>query len=323
MPSSDPFTITVPTTIASTVTSTTVTATLSDEVYTGTLNINPADGGGGTITTKTTTVIYQVKPAMSSTVDPITYKSGTLDTMYSPKRRVRSTGNYVSRPFYVPTLTRWDTMSVLVLNKYNLNSALGLDAGTEVNVYVRTADSSAACLLADWSSAYSKSYINNSTAPASAETLSIDLQAYSGKFLQFYLELVTATQGDSPEVLAVTVSYSAATGSYFFTKTFDSTDYSTTSPVPTFRRGLLTSNQDKKDGEIVYGYTTDDRDGYKYDFARYTIIEPNKSFELESPSSTIKFAILLTSIDGDPSIVYDFAVQLDAGDEDMNFMPEL
>ena len=321
--SSDPFTITVPNTVASTITSTTVTATLSDEVYTGTLNINPADGGGGTITTKTTTVIYQVKPAMSSTVDPITYKSGTLDTIYSPKRRVRSTGNYVSRPFYVPTLTRWDTMSVLVLNKYNLNSALGLDAGTEVNVYVRTADSSAACLLADWSSAYSKSYINNSTAPASAETLSIDLQAYSGKFLQFYLELVTATQGDSPEVLAVTVSYSAATGSYFFTKTFDSTDYSTTSPVPTFRRGLLTSNQDKKDGEIVYGYTTDDRDGYKYDFARYTIIEPNKSFELETPSSTIKFAILLTSIDGDPSIVYDFAVQLDAGDEDMNFMPEL
>jgi hypothetical protein len=321
--SSDPFTITVPTTIASTITSTTVTATLSDEVYTGTLNINPADGGGPPPTTKTTTVIYQVKPALSSTVDPITYKSGSLDTIYSPKRRVRSTGNYVSRPFYVPTLTRWDTMSVLVLNKYNLNTALGLDAGTEVNVYVRTADSSSACLIADWSTAYSKSYINNSTAPASAETLSIDLQAYSGKFLQFYLELVTATQGDSPEVLAVTVSYSAATGSYFFTKTFDSTDYSTTSPIPTFRRGLLTSNQDKKDGEIVYGYTTDDRSGYKYDFARYTIIEPNKSFELETPSSTIKFAILLTSIDGDPSIVYDFAVQLDAGDEDMNFMPEL
>jgi len=323
--SSDPFTITVPSTIASTITSTTVTATLDDEVYTGTLNINPAEGGGGgtTSTTKTTTVIYQVKPTMSSTVDPITYKSGTLDTIYSPKRKVRSTGNYVSRPFYVPTLTRWDTMSVLVLNKYNLNTALGLDAGTEVNVYVRTADSASACLTAEWSTAYSKSYINNSTAPASAETLSIDLQAYSGKFLQFYLELVTATQGDSPEVLAVTVSYSAATGSYFFTKTFDSADYSTTSPVPTFRRGLLTSNQDKKDGEIVYGYTTDDRDGYKYDFARYTIIEPNKSFELETPSSTIKFAILLTSIDGDPSIVYDFAVQLDAGDEDMNFMPEL
>ena len=323
--SSSSFTITVPSTLASTINETIVTATLGDETYTGKLNINPADGGGGgtTSTTKTTTVIYQVKPAMSSTVEPIIYKSGTLDTIYSPKRKVRSTGNYVSRPFYVPTLTRWDTMSVLVLNKYNLNTALGLDAGTEVNVYVRTADSSAACLTADWSTAYSKSYINNSTAPASAETLSIDLQAYSGKFLQFYLELITATQGDSPEVLAVTVSYSAATGSYFFTKTFDSTDYSATSPAPTFRRGLLTSNQDKKDGEIVYGYTTDDRDGYKYDFARYTIIEPNKSFELETPSSTIKFAVLLTSIDGDPSIVYDFAVQLDAGDEDMKFMPEL
>jgi len=108
---------------------------------------------------------------------------------------------------------------------------------------------------------------------------------------------------------------------YFFTKTFNTEDYSTTIPTPTFRRGLLTSNQDKKDGEIVYGYTTDDRDGYKYDFGRYTIIEPNKTFELEAPSSTVKFAILLTSIDGDPSIVYDFAVQLDAGDEDMKFMP--
>ena len=314
------FAVTVKSTVDTAVTtSTAVTATLGTEVYTGNLGITP---DSGTETDITKGVIYQIKPAMDPLVAPITYVPSATDAIYAPKRKTRSLGNYVNRPFYVPTLTQWTSMEVLILNKYDVNTALGLDAGTEVNVYVRTADSSAACLQASWSSAFSKSYINNSTVPASAETLTIDLSAYSGKFIQYYLELSSATKNLSPEVLAVTITYKASTGSYFFTKTFDTTDYSTTLPAPEIRRGLLTSNQDKKDGNIVYGYTTDDRDGYKYDFSSYTVIEPNKTFELDTPSSTIKFAIMLTSIDGDPSIVYDFAVQLDAGDEDMNFMPE-
>lgn len=316
------FNVTVNSTVATTLTSTVVTATLGSTSYKGTLNITPS-GGGVDNNTSLKGVIYQVKAEMNPTVAPITYIPSVTDAIYSPKRKVRSTGSYVNQPFYVPTLSQWTSMTVLILNEYNLNTAVGLDAGTEVNVYIRTSDTSAGCFTTPWSSAYSKSYINNSSAPLTAETLTIDLQAFSGKFIQYYIELVSATQGDSPEVKAVTITYKAATGSYFFTKTFNTEDYSTTIPTPTFRRGLLTSNQDKKDGEIVYGYTTDDRDGYKYDFGRYTIIEPNKTFELETPSSTIKFAILLTSIDGDPSIVYDFAVQLDAGDEDMKFMPEL
>ena len=313
------FNVTVNSTVSSTVTGTTITATLGSASYTGTLIV----GNGGGVITTTRGIIYQVKAEMNPAVAPITYVPSVTDDIYSPKRKVRSTGSYVNQPFYVPTLSQWTSMSVLILNEYHANVATGLDAGTEVNVYIRTSDTSAGCFTTPWSAAYSKSYINNSSVPLTAETLTIDLQAYSGKFIQYYLELVSATQGDSPEVKAVTITYKAATGSYFFTKTFNTEDYSTTIPTPTFRRGLLTSNQDKKDGEIVYGYTTDDRDGYKYDFGRYTLIEPNKTFELETPSSTLKFAILLTSIDGDPSIVYDFAVQLDAGDEDMKFMPEL
>ena len=314
------FNVTVNSNVASTVTGTVVTATLGSASYSGTLNVTGVTPPPGTTSRG---IIYQVKSEMNPAVAPITYVPSVTDAIYSPKRKVRSVGSYVNQPFYVPTLSQWTTMSVLILNKYHANTAAGLDAGTEVNVYIRTSDTSAGCFNTPWSAAYSKSYINNSAVPATAETLTIDLQAYSGKFIQYYIELVSATQGDSPEVQAVTITYKAATGSYFFTKTFNTEDYSTTIPTPTFRRGLLTSNQDKKDGEIVYGYTTDDRDGYKYDFGRYTIIEPNKTFELETPSSTIKFAILLTSIDGDPSIVYDFAVQLDAGDEDMKFMPEL
>jgi hypothetical protein len=319
------FNVTVNSTVASSVTSTTVTATLNDASYTGSLGVTPGTGGGGDGDNNTTLkgVIYQIKPEMNPSVAPITYIPSVTDAIYSPKRKVRSTGSYVNQPFYVPTLSQWTTMSVLILNEYHTNIATGLDAGTAVNVYIRTSDTSAGCFETSWSEAYSKSYINNSSVPLTAETLTIDLQAYSGKFIQYYIELISATQGDTPEVKAVTITYKAASGSYFFTKTFNTEDYSTTIPVPTFRRGLLTSNQDKKDGEIVYGYTTDDRDGYKYDFGRYTVIEPNKTFELDTPSSTIKFAILLTSIDGDPSVVYDFAVQLDAGDEDMKFMPEL
>ncbi len=313
------FNVTVNSDVASTVTGSVITATLGSVSYSGTLLVSNTQPPSET----TKGIIYQVKAEMNPAVAPITYIPSVTDEVYSPKRKVRSTGSYVNQPFYVPTLSQWTSMTVLVLNEYNLNTATGLDAGTEVNVYIRTSDTSAGCFTTPWSAAYSKSYINNSSAPLTAETLTIDLQAYSGKFIQYYIELVSATQGDSPEVKAVTITYKAATGSYFFTKTFNTEDYSTTIPTPTFRRGLLTSNQDKKDGEIVYGYTTDDRDGYKYDFGRYTIIEPNKTFELETPSSTIKFAILLTSIDGDPSIVYDFAVQLDAGDEDMKFMPEL
>ena len=316
------FNVTVNSDVASSITGSVITATLGSASYKGTLKITP--GGGVVPPTGTTSgVIYQVKPEMNPAVAPITYIPSVTDAIYSPKRKVRSTGSYVNQPFYVPTLSQWTSMTVLILNQYHANIATGLDAGTEVNVYIRTSDTSAGCFTTPWSSAYSKSYINNSSVPLTAETLTIDLQAYSGKFIQYYIELVSATQGDTPEVKAVTINYKAATGSYFFTKTFNTEDYSTTIPAPTFRRGLLTSNQDKKDGEIVYGYTTDDRVGYKYDFGRYTIIEPNKSFEIETPSSTIKFAILLTSIDGDPSIVYDFAVQLDAGDEDMKFMPKL
>ncbi len=314
------FNVTIKSDVSSTATGSVVTATLGSESYSGTLNITSS---GGETNNNLRGVIYQVKPEMSSTVAPITYIPSATESIYSPKRKVRSTGSYVNQPFYVPTLSQWTSMTVLMINEYSSNVASGLDAGTAVNVYIRTSDTAAGCFNTPWSVAYSKNYINNSSVPLTAETLTIDLQAYSGKFIQYYLELISATQGDSPEVKAVTINYKAATGSYFFTNTFNTEDYSTTIPAPTFRRGLLTSNQDKKDGEIVYGYTTDDRDGYKYDFGRYTIIEPNKTFEIETPSSTIKFAILLTSIDGDPSIVYDFAVQLDAGDEDMKFMPKL
>ena len=60
-----------------------------------------------------------------------------------------------------------------------------------------------------------------------------------------------------------------------------------------------------------------------YDFNKYKEITPNKMFEIDSPSNKIKFGILFTSVGSNPSVVYDFAVQLDLGDKNIKFMPEL
>jgi len=91
---------------------------------------------------------------MNPAVAPITYVPSVTDAIYSPKRKVRSTGSYVNQPFYVPTLSQWTEMTVLMLNEYHANTAAGLDAGTEVNVYIRTSDTSEGCFTTPWSVAY-------------------------------------------------------------------------------------------------------------------------------------------------------------------------
>jgi hypothetical protein len=89
---------------------------------------------------------------------------------------------------------------------------------------------------------------------------------------------------------------------------------------PEFRRGLLTSNEIPNGGRIVYGYTNSSDAVASFDFNSYTIIEPNKVFEISEPASKIRFGILFVSVGLTPAIVNDFAVQLDLGEEDLKFM---
>jgi hypothetical protein len=102
---------------------------------------------------------------------------------------------------------------------------------------------------------------------------------------------------------------------------FDTENYDTDAPL--IKRGLLTSNELINNGSIVYGYTTSNDSNETYNFDNYNIITPNKTFELSEASSKIRFGIFLSSTSSTPSMVYDFAVQLDIGDANIKFMPEL
>ena len=243
----------------------------------------------------------------------------TSEALYSPDRVVRATGIYEVLPQYIATLTRWDTLTLLTSTPAGTTPIEGLDSGTEVKIYIRSGNSRDECLAADWGVPFSYGTIGNST-NAGLNTSTFNISTVPGKWIQYKIELVSATNNLSPEVRAVTISYVAADSSYFFTKVFDTSAETADAILPEFRRGLLTSNQIPNGGNLVYGYTIDTDPAVTFDFTRYTIIEPNRVFEMPTTSSKIRIGILFVSVGVNPAIVNDFAVQFDLGESDLKLM---
>ena len=263
--------------------------------------------------------IYQLAPDKTILT---TFGSRVTDALYAPDRMTRQSGYYEAEPFYSATLTRWDKIGFLSTFPAGTLQDAGLERGVEVALYVRAGNTQEECLAAEWGSPYAYTTINRpDNAVGGALLQEFNISTINGKWLQYRLRLTSASRNLTPEVRAVTLSYLAANASYFFTKVFNTADESSSVPAPEFRRGLLTSNQMDNGGTIVYAYTTDDTAGNAFDFSRYTRIEPNRVFELASPSSKLRFAILLVSVDTmNPAVVDDFAVQLDCGPADLKFM---
>ena len=299
---------------------TTPYALLSDKI---TQDLNTIDN-----TYQSNGKIYQIERKTDNSLETkviYTPRNRTFP-VYAPDRNIKETGIYENNPFYVPTLISWTKLTVLIINKYALNLldgsvVPGLDAGTSVKIYVKSGNTRAQCLSAAYSDAYEISYLDNDVYIPPVETLEIDLQSVAGKWFQYKYELISATKNLTPEIVSATLTYLAGTGSYYFTKVFDTNAYSSETTAPTFRRGLLTANHLENQGTITYGYTTSTDPNDIHDFNKYTVISPNSKFEISNPSETIKFGIMFTSVGTLPSIVYDFAVQLDAGTNDLKFMP--
>lgn len=272
-------------------------------------------------TTNNSGVIYQIQKNADNSLSRkgIYVPPSRAYPVYAPDRKIREFGIYEVQPIYVPTLITWTQIVALILNKYPSTPDTTLDNGTQIKIYVKTGNSRAECLAASYGDAQSLSSINDSLASTTAQSLSVDLSAYSGKWLQYKVELITATPNITPELLSLTLSYTSSSGSYFFTRMFDTTNYDTDAPM--IKRGLLTSNELKNNGSIVYGYTTSSDTNETFNFANYTVISPNQTFELSEASSKIRFGIFLTSVGITPSMVYDFAVQLDIGDASIKFNP--
>ena len=303
-------------------------------------NNNPTQGQTNANTTPTTTtntntnnqnlsttnnsgVIYQIQKNADNSLSRkgIYVPPSRTYPVYAPDRKIREYGIYEVQPIYVPTLITWTQIVALILNKYPSSPDSSLDNGTQVNIYVKTGNTRAECIAASYGDPQSLSTINDSLAQTTTQSLSVDLSAYSGKWLQYKVELITATPNVTPELLSLTISYTSSTGSYFFTRMFDTSNYDTDAPM--IKRGLISSNELKNNGSIVYGYTTSDDTNETFNFANYTVISPNQTFELSEASSKIRFGIFLTSVGATPSMVYDFAVQLDIGDASIKFNPSL
>ena len=272
-------------------------------------------------TTNNSGVIYQIqKNADNSLSRKGIYVPNSREySIFAPDRKVREYGLYEPQPIYVPTLITWTDLNALVLNKYPTTTDTSLDFGTEVKIYVKTGNTRAECLAASYGEATSLSSINEPISVSNAQLLSVDLSSYSGKWIQYKVELISATPNITPELLSLTLTYTSSAGSYFFTKMFDTSDYDTDAPL--IKRGLLTSNELKNNGSIVYGYTTSEDTNETYNFENFNIITPNTTFELSEASSTIRFGIFLTSTGAVPAMVSDFAVQLDIGDASIKFNP--
>jgi len=272
-------------------------------------------------TTNNSGVIYQIQKNADNTLSRkgIYVPNSREYSIFAPDRKVREYGIYEPQPIYVPTLITWTELVALVLNKYPSTTDSSLDFGTEVNIYIKTGNTRADCLAATYGDATSLSSINEPVSVTTAQSLTVKLSPYSGKWIQYKVELISATPNVTPELLSLTLTYTSSSGSYFFTKMFDTTDYD--SDTPLIKRGLLTSNELKNNGSIVYGYTTSEDSNETYNFENFNIITPNTTFELSEASSTIRFGIFLTSTGVVPAMVYDFAVQLDIGDASIKFNP--
>lgn len=274
-------------------------------------------------TTNNNGVIYQIKKNSDNSLTRrnIYVPASRTYPIYAPDRKIREYGIYEPQPIYVPTLISWTELVALVLNKYPATPDSNLDNGTEVKIYLRSGSTRSECLSAEYTLSGSSSTINDAFAATTAQSVTIDLSLFTGKWLQYKIELITASKNISPELLSALITYNSSSGSYFFTRMFDTENYDTDAPL--IKRGLLTSNELKNNGSIVYGYTSSNDSNETYNFDNYNIITPNKTFELSEASSKIRFGIFLSSTSSTPSMVYDFAVQLDIGDANIKFMPEL
>lgn len=261
--------------------------------------------------------IIEINPAVANKItETVVPPLGADNYVYAGAKTVRSTGVFESDPYFAADLVAWGQIQVLALIP---GVSGGAEQGTEVILYVKTGTSLSDLSSGVYSNSYKVSTINNGDDySTNVASILANIQSLSGKWIQFKLELVSASKNYYPTVKSVLITYTGANQTVFVTKTFDTSVQSTLNPTPKIRRGILTANFVTNGGEVIFGYTTDPQDGNALNYVK---IEPNQIFTLAQPSSTIKFGVILYSATSEPCFLDEFAVQLDLGPDDVYFMP--
>lgn len=273
----------------------------------------------------------------ANNINSFTPKEGGSAFIYSGSKFVRQSGVFESDPFYAADVTSWNQIQVLtivpgaaaVANYYGSLPTTG-DYGTSVTLYVKTASSLLNLQSEQYINSYQINAINNGTDFGSTITsILANIGSLSGTWLQFKLVLTTASLNITPIVRSVLITYNGSGKSVFITKTFNTAVQSTIVPTPTIRRGILTANFVLNGGTINFAYTTDPNN---INPNTYTTITPNVMFTLPTPSTTIKFAVVLNTASSTPVFFDNFGIQLDLGannnsnpptPNDLYFMPPM
>jgi len=261
--------------------------------------------------------ILEINPSTSlNGVTQYVPQSGANNFIYAGSKIVRATGVFESDPYFASDVVAWGQLQVLAIIPGVSSSG---EHGTSVTLYVKTGTSLANLNSNLYTNSYTVSTINNGNDYSNSVTsILANLASLSGRWIQFKIELVSASADVTPEVRSALLTYTGAGKSVFVTKTYNTATQSTINPTPKIRRGILTANFVTNGGELVFGYTTDPNDGNP---ANYTVITPNQIFTLSSPSSTIKFGVILKTATDNPAFLDEFGVQLDLGPNDVYFMP--
>lgn len=262
--------------------------------------------------------IIEINPSSpASNLTQYVPPQGASSYIYSGSKITRAYGTFESDPYFASDVVSWGQLQVLALIP-GVQATSG-DHGTSVTLYVKTANSLSSLNSKVYTNSYTISTINNGNDySSSVASILANLAGLSGRWIQFKLVLESASNGVTPTVQSALITYTGAGKSFFVTKTFDTSVQSTISPTPKIRRGILTANFVTNGGELVFGYTTDPTEGNP---ANYTVITPNQIFTLKSPSSTIKFGVILKTATDNPAFLDEFGVQLDLGPNDLYFMP--
>ena len=170
----------------------------------------------------------------------------------------------------------------------------------------------------DWGSPLTYSTIDGDASGNITKTYS--LAAYGGQWIQYKAILTTATEAVTPYIDSVSIYYFASEAVYFYTKLFDTASQLDSTPAPLIRRGLLTYNGMENGGIIEFKYTTDPDENKAFQLSNYNSLTPNSVFTLDAPSQYIRFAALLVSVDADPAVIDDIAVQLETSTDDLYWM---
>jgi len=261
--------------------------------------------------------ILEINPSVNTNnITQYVPPEGKNDFIYAGTKIVRENGVFESDPYFASDVVAWNQIQVLALIPGTISEG---EHGTSVTLYVKTGSSLADLNAKIYTNSYQISTINNGNDySTSVASILANIQSLSGKWIQFKLILTSASENVTPVVRSVLLTYTGAGKSVFVTKTFDTSIQSTIDPTPLIRRGILTANFVTNGGEIVFGYTTDPNDGNPLN---YTVITPNQIFTLPSPSSIIKFGVILKTATSEPCFFDEFGVQLDLGPNDVYFMP--